>query len=316
MRKLVLIALIIMLLVPLSVFAGGGRDRAAPAQQRIGVALSPANNAWHIRMRAVIDEAVARYPEYHWTVRNATNLADQQAMLEVFRNERFDAMIVIPMDGRALSPIIEQIFFDGTHTIILNRAIVSQNYTAFITGDNFGGGANMARFVGQRLNGRGQIAYLRSMTGTPIDMDRYNGFTSTLAREFPDIRIIAQGDGEFNREAGLRAMTNILPGFPHIDAVVTHDDEAVMGAITAIQNAGRRDIQFITGFGGVRAAYEMFQRNDPFFVASSSYWPTMGFDAVEMAVRILRGIPFPKDTVISSHVVTAQNVAQFMNDAY
>ena len=316
MKKLLLCALVVLMLVPLSVFAGGGRDQARPGQYRVAVALSPANNAWHIRMREVIDEAIARHPDIHWNVQNATDLHNQQHMLEVFRAGRYDVLIVIPMDGVLLSPIIEAIYNDGTRTIVLNRAIVGQNFNAFITGDNFGGGVNAARLLGERLGGQGNIAVLRSMTGTPIDMDRYLGFSTTLAREFPNIRVIAQADGEFNREAGLRAMTSILPAHPHIDAVFAQDDETALGALVAIENAGRTDIRYITGFGGVRAAYDLLLANNPRYLASMSYFPTMGFDAVEMAVRMLRGVPYPRNTVIVSEVVTAQNVRQFLNDAY
>ena len=316
MKKLFLCVLIVMLFIPLNVFAGGGRDRAAEGQLRVAVALSPANNAFHIRMRQVIDDAVSRHPDIHWTVRNATDLNNQMEMLTLFRDERYDALIVIPMDGVVLSPIIEQIYNDGTHTIILNRGIVSPNYTAFITGDNFGGGVNAARLIGERIGGQGNVAVLRSGTGTPIDLDRNNGFVSTLTREFPNIRIVAEADGEFNREAGLRAMTNILPAFGRIDAVVTHDDEAVLGAITAIENARRTDIQFVTGMGGTRPAYERLRANDRLFAASMSYFPSQGYDGIEMVVRILRGIPSPKDTLISSVIVTSENVNQFWDDSY
>jgi ribose transport system substrate-binding protein len=267
-------------------------------------------------MRQVIDESIALPPDFSWTVRNAADDNDQINQLMVFRNEKFDAMIILPGNGTLLTPICEMIFDDGVKTIILDRNIESTKYTALVMGDNFGAGVNAARVIGERLGGRGDIAYLRSYAGIPIDMERYGGATQTLAREFPNIRILVEGDGEFNRDAGLRAMTNILPAFPHIDALLTHDDEAALGALTAIQAAGRRDIRFVTGMGGTKPAYERFMANDPVYIASMSYFPSQGADAVEMAVRILKGGTFPKDTVIRSMVVDASNVRNFLNDAY
>ena len=317
MKKFIVVALIILMCVPFSAFAGGGRDRGGDdGRLRVGVSLGPANNAWHAKLREVIDDAVSHHPDIEWTVRNAQSAADQLNMLTVFMNEDFDAILIMPTDGNLLAPISEQIFRNGTRTIILNRAIASQNYTAFVAGDNFGAGVNAARFTGQRLNGQGNIAYLRSHAGTPIDMERNAGFMSTLTREFPNIRILVEGDGEFNREAGLRAMTNILPAFPQIDAVITHDDEAALGAITAIEAANRTDIRFVTGMGGTRPAYERLRDNDRLFAASMSYFPAMGYDGIEMVVRVLRGIPFPKDTLLSSVIVSRDNVMQFWDDSY
>ena len=98
--------------------------------------------------------------------------------------------------------------------------------------------------------------------------------------------------------------------------IFAHDDEAALDALSAIQDEGRTDIRYIVGFGGNKPAYELLRANDPVFLASISYLPSMGFDAVEMAVRVLRGIPFSKDTIIASQVVGAWNVEDFWNDAY
>jgi ribose transport system substrate-binding protein len=313
MKKLLLCALIVIMCVG-TVFAGG--RQAADDRPRVAIALGSMGNAWHAQLRRVIDAAVAHHPDVNWTVRNAQDAQDQINMLNVFRNENFDAMIIMPMDGNLVVPIAEAIFFDGTPTVILNRRINSPNYTALVTGDNFGAGVNAAMLLGERLGGRGNMAVIRMFTGTPIDMDRYNGFSSTMAREFPGINVVTQADGLATREGGLTAMTNILPGFPQIDAVYSQDDESALGVLTAIQNAGRRDIRFLTGVGGTLATYEFFMANDPVYIASMSYFPSMGFDAVEMVVRILRGIPFPKDTIIASQVVGAWNVHDFLDDSY
>jgi ribose transport system substrate-binding protein len=316
MKKLLLCALLIMLMCVGTVFAGGGRDRGKDDRPRVAVSLGPTANAWHARLREVIDAAVAHHPDINWTINNAQNAQHQIEVLTVFRGEGYDAMLIMPTDGNLLAPIASAIYKDGTPTIILNRAIASQDFTAFVEGGNYGGGVNAARYLGQKLGGTGNIAVLRSNAGTPIDVDRYNGFSGTLAREFPNIRILVEGEGRFERAAGLEAMTNILPGYPRIDALYTQDDEAALGALVAIENAGRRDIRFITGFGGTKPTYEKFLANDPVYVASMSYFPDMGFDGIEMVVRVLRGIPVPKVTTIASDVVTAENVRDFMDRAY
>jgi ribose transport system substrate-binding protein len=317
MKKRILCAFILACLT-FSAFAGGGSQAgtSAGAKPRIAVSLPPANNAWQARMRQVIDESAARYPDYEWTVKNAVDDNDQLNQLGIFRNDKYDVMIILPGNGTLLTPICESIYNDGTKTIILDRGIESTKYTALVMGDNYGGGQNAARVLGQKLGGKGNIAVLRSYAGIPIDLERYNGFKDTLTKEFPDIKILVEGDGEFNREAGLRAMANILPGYPQIDAVYTQDDETALGALTAIQNERRTDIKYITGFGGTKNTYDKFVAKDPVYVASMSYFPSMGADGVEMAVRILKGGSFPKDTILRSIVVDSSNVNDFMNEAY
>ena len=316
MKKLMLCALVVLLCVTFSVFAGGRQDSGDAGKPRIAVSLPPANNAWQARMRQVIDQAVGMHADYTWVVRNAVDDNDQLNQLTTFLNDRYDAMIILPGESTLLTPICERIYDSGCKTIILDRAINSTKYTALVMGDNYGGGQNAARVLGQRLGGNGDVVVLRSYAGTEIDLQRYNGFKDTIAREFPNLRILVEGDGEFNREAGLRAMTNILPAYPRIDAVYAQDDETALGALAAITNSRRTDIRFITGFGGTRDTYQKFVDRDPVYIASMSYFPSQGADAVEMAVRILRGGSFPKDTVLRSQVVDSSNVQQFMGDSY
>jgi ribose transport system substrate-binding protein len=315
MKKLIC-ALAALACLSVGAFAAGGQDGSAAGKKRIAVSLPPANNAWQARMRQVIDQTAAKFPEYSWTVKNAVDDNDQYAQLEIFRNDKYDAIIILPGDGSLLTSICESIYDTGTKTIILDRGIESTKYTALVMGDNYGGGVNAARLLGQKLNGTGSVAVLRSYTGIPIDLQRYNGFKDTLTRDFPGVKIIVEGDGEFNREAGLKAMTNILPGYPKIDAVYAQDDETALGALTAIKNANRKDIKYITGFGGTKSTYDLFVAKDPVYIASMSYFPSMGADGVVMADRILKGLSFPKDTILSSVVVDAGNVQEFMPEAY
>jgi ribose transport system substrate-binding protein len=135
---------------------------------------------------------------------------------------------------------------------------------------------------------------------------------------FPGINILVVGDGQFNREAGFEAMSNILQAFPHIDGVYTQDDEAALGAIHAIELAGRTDVRVVTGFGGTQAAFEIYQMNDPEHImrATMSYFPTMGAEGIRYAVRILSGETVPSEYFQPSFVVTHENVDQFLEFAY
>jgi len=200
--------------------------------------------------------------------------------------------------------------------MVLDRPIESSKYTVLLAGDNYGAGVNGAKYLGARLGGKGQIAVLRSYVGIPIDLERYNGFMNTLKKEYPGIKVLVEGDGEFNQEAGLKAMSNILPAYPKIDAVFCQDDETAIGALTAIESAKRTDIQFVTGMGGAKNAYDRMTAKDPRYGASMSYFPSMGGDGVRLAKEILRGATFKKDNLSPSYIVTSENVAQYMKEAY
>jgi ribose transport system substrate-binding protein len=321
MRKTVLlIAAAMILLTGVMAFAGGGKEAPAmegPKKFRVAVSLPPANNAWQAKLLdSVLAETKKDTDKFEFTVKNAVDDADQLNMLQTFKGGDYDMIMILPGNGTLMTPICEDIYDSGIKTFIIDRAIEGDKYTVLLMGDNYQCGVNAADYFGKRLNGKGQIAVLRSYVGTPIDLQRYSGFMDTLKAKYPGIKILVEGDGEFNQEAGLKAMSNILPAYPKIDAVYCQDDEAAVGALTAIDNAKRTDIKFVTGYGGSKTAYKLLMEKNPRFGASMSYWPTMGGDAVVLAKKILMGEPFQKDNIQPTYVVTSENVAQYLDNAY
>jgi ribose transport system substrate-binding protein len=284
---------------------------------RIAVSLPPANNAWQAKMLdTVIAEIAKDKDKFDIIVKNAVDDADQLNMLQTFKEGRYDMICVLPGNGTLMTPICQDIYKAGIKIMIIDRPIEGDQYTVFYGGDNAQCGRNAAKYLGDRLKGKGQIAILRSYVGIPIDLQRYNGFMEILKKSYPGIKVLVEGDGEFNQEAGRKAVSNILPAYPKIDAIYTQDDEAAVGALTEIRSAKRTDIQFVTGMGGSKTAFALMSVRDPVYGASMSYLPSMGGRAVALAKQILLGAKFQKDIIEPTVVVTADNVAKYINDGY
>jgi ribose transport system substrate-binding protein len=308
--KKILIALIASLaLVP--------QAQAAGKKFRIAVSLPPANNAWQAKMLDSINEEVAKdTTNFEITVKNAVDDADQLNTMQTFKAGGYDLIAILPGNGTLMTPIVSDSFKSGTKIMVIDRPIEGDNFTVFYGGDNAQCGRNAAKYIGDRLKGKGQIAILRSYVGIPIDLQRYNGFMEVLKKDFPGIKVLVEGDGEFNQQAGLKAMSNILPAYPQIDAIFSQDDESAVGALTAIKNTNRKDVQFITGMGGSKSAFARMAAKDPLYGASMSYLPTMGGHAVALAKKILQGEKFQKNNIEPTIVVTSANVSKYMADAY
>jgi len=284
---------------------------------KIAVSLPPANNAWQAKMLdSMLAEAAKDTTNFDITIKNAVDDADQLNMLQTFKDGGYDMICVLPGNGTLQTPIVNEIYNSGTKIMVIDRPIANDQYTVFYGGDNAQCGRNAAKYIGDRLKGKGQIAILRSYVGSPIDLQRYSGFMEVLKKSYPGIKVLVEGDGEFNQEAGRKAVSNILPAYPKIDAIYTQDDEAAVGALTEIRSAKRTDIKFVTGMGGSKTAFALMSVRDPVYGASMSYLPTMGGRALAMAKAMLQGETFPKDNIEPTVVVTADNVAKYVNDGY
>ena len=318
MKRILFVLLAVAIIVPLALTGCAAKKGTAGNKFRIAVSLPPANNAWQAKMLESIEAVVAEDTEhFEITVKNAVDDADQQNQMQTFKEGKYDMICILPGNGTLMTQIVSETVKAGTKVMVIDRPIEGEDYTVFYGGDNKQCGKNAAKYIGDRLGGKGQIAVLRSYVGIPIDLDRYNGFMEVLKADYPGIKVLVEGDGEFNQEAGRKAMANILPAYPKIDAVYTQDDEAAVGALTEIRNAKRTDIQFVTGMGGSNSAFALMAKKDPQYGASMSYLPTMGGRAVQLAKKILQGEKITEKYIVEpTIVVTADNVAEYLDQGY
>ncbi len=293
-----------------------------PAEQpaemkKVAISLPPADNAWQAALLASVQEAIAGDTEIEWTVKNAVDNADQQNMLATFKDGGYDVIACLPGDGTLLTTIMEEIYDAGIPTVIIDRNIASDKYTSFVAEDNYSCGVMAADYIGKFFEGQEDIKLvnLRSYTGIPIDLDRYNGFADTI-KNYTNIEIIGEGDGEFNSTAGFNAMSDLLAAHDKIDVVYTHDDESTTGAMTAIEQQGRTDIKLITGMGGTVTALNEIKADNTIHKATASYFPRIGAAAVEIIREFLATGNIEKDNVADSTLITKENVDQFMDWAY
>ena len=250
-------------------------------------------------------------------VKNAVDDADQQNQMQTFKEGKYDMICILPGNGTLMTQICSEIFKAGTKVMIIDRPIEGEDYTVFYGGDNAQCGRNAAKYIGDRLGGKGQIAILRSYVGIPIDLQRYNGFMEVLKADYPGIKVLVEADGEFNQEAGRKAMSNILPAYPKIDAVYTQDDEAAVGALTEIKSAKRTDIQFVTGMGGSKSAFKAHEREGSpvrrLDVVPAHHGRPRGRSWRRRSCRARRS---EKDIVEPTIVVTQDNVAEYLDQGY
>ncbi|MCK9906769.1 substrate-binding domain-containing protein, partial [Frankia sp. Cpl3] len=76
----------------------------------------------------------------------------------------------------------------------------------------------------------------------------------------PDIKIVAQQAADFERGKALSVMENILQANPEIDAVYAANDEMALGALAAIEAAGRLDKITLIGCDAVDPALDAIRQ--------------------------------------------------------
>jgi ribose transport system substrate-binding protein len=329
-------------LVSLGVVACGGGDETttvtAPTAGASGTnndsgqtvhivaSVPPTDHGW---LGAISKDAQAQadqYDDVDFELLEAADSDSQAQQIEQVISDKPDALVVLPQDGEALTPVAQKAEAAGIPVVNVDRLFTEPDAaTATILGDNYQIGVLAADYISEELNCEGNVVEIQGLAGISVTEDRTQGFEDELKKKCPDggIEIVASQPGDFNPDTGLKVMENILQSEDDIDAVYTHDDDMAQGVVQAIRNAGREDEMFLTGVGGSQDAMDQIKEGG-LYRATFLYNPNMAASAVTMARLIALGEGFPelvppevpRQIVVPAAVVTHDNVDQYEQYAF
>jgi ribose transport system substrate-binding protein len=216
---------------------------AAGETIRVGYAGPTLNNAFFVGLQQGVRQG-AEAQGFELVETNANGDAQQQFNDAVnLLSQDIDALILTPIDSQAIAPAVIQANEAGIPVFTLDRGSEGGDITSFVASDNIAAGTTAAEWIADLLTERygeprGNVVNLVGLIGTTAAADRDEGFKTALA-EYPDITIVAEQEGAFDQERSLNAMTNILQVEAQIDAVFGANDDNTIGAVRAIEGAGR-----------------------------------------------------------------------------
>ncbi|MEU4154150.1 substrate-binding domain-containing protein [Streptomyces sp. NPDC026659] len=288
----------------------------------IGFAGPQADHGW---LNAINDNAKSRAGKYSDVTLEITegsnDTAAQIGQIETLINKKVDVLVVLPADGKALTQVGLKAMRAGIPVVNLDRVFNSpQAYRCWIGGDNYGMGLNAGHYIGEKLKGKtnARVVELAGLDNLELTQQRTKGFDDAL-KNYPNIKKVARQAAEFTVESGQAKMAQLLQAQPKFDALWNHDDDQGVGALRAIEQAGRDDFLMVGGAGAL-AAFQAIKRGDSVLKATVLYPPTMAASAIDLARALgqnkgiggLAEFEIPASLTLYSAVVDKDNVDQYM----
>ena len=234
----------------------------------------------------------------------------QGQQIDSLVNDGIDLMIVAPNQVQTISPAIDRAYEKGIPVIVFERKTSSRKYTAFIGADNYEMGRMMGEYIASRLHGQGTVLEIKGLEGSSSAIERHNGFMNAL-KDTPGIKIVGSLQGDWTEESAVEAMKQWLADNPdnRVDCVFGHNDRMAMGARTAIAKSSLATIHVplfcgIDGLPGENGGIQLVRDS---LLDASYIYPTHGDQIIELAVSILEGKPYKKETMLMSALVTSDN---------
>lgn len=294
----------LVLVIGLMVLVGGSFPVRAGGSV-IGFSVSTLANPFFVIMKEA-GEAEAEALGVEMITLDAQDSMEKQIKdIEDIIVRKVDVLIINPCDSDAIVPSVLEANRAGIPVVTVTRPSKGGEVVQHLDVDNIFGGKLIGTALVAELDGVGKVVILEGIPGAPSARDRQAGFLA-ITDQFP-IEVLASITAYYSREKGATAMEDLLQAHPEIDAIYAHNDEMALGAIRAIEAAGRTGIK-VFGFDAIPDAIDAVKEGK--MVATIKQQPDLQMRlAVQTAADIIEGRPVEEKLVfIPVVLVTAERV--------
>ncbi len=287
----------------------GGGDGDKP---KIGILAPAVTHGWVAAVAYHAENHIKSYSdEVDYKIYTSNNAEEMTSQLDDLLTWGVDAIVAFPQWEGMETPI-QRAINEGV-TVVNFDIEIAVDGVYRVSGDNYDMGVQGAKYIVDKIGTEGTVVILEVPSSGSVSELRKAGFLDTVAEIAPDLELLTYAT-KFTREDGLKDMADILTSVDHIDAVYSMDDETSIGALQAIREAGRTDIKVITGGGGMQEYFKMMPENEDIWLQSALYSPAMVKDAIDVAVKLLKGEEVEKEIIIPTKVVDRENYTEFLDE--
>jgi inositol transport system substrate-binding protein len=318
-KKINLVVVSIMILTLLAACGAPAAQPTEPASSgsgggekiRIGVSML-FDDLWLTTLRDAMTKYAASQPGVELImVDSKEDVATQLGQVENFVAQKVDAIVLIPANTDAADPMTKAAQDAGIPLVYVNRIPANlPEGVVYVGSDSIQAGIMQAEWLAEKLGGKGNVVIMNGNLAQEAAQKRTEGEKQVFAK-FPDIKIIREDTGNWHRDEGLALMENWLASGDQIDAVASNNDEMAIGAIQAIEAAGKLGQILV---GGVDASPDALQEMDKGRLNVTVFQNAagQGEGGIKAAIAVARGEKIDQITWVPFELVTPENYKDYM----
>lgn len=282
----------------------------------VGFTVIDMENPYYITLENAVRETLEEEGSQMITKDPGTDAAVQAEQIDEMIEQGIDAIILSPVDWEEITPSLEKLKEADVKIINVDTQVKEMEYVdAYIGSDNHNAGYICGEDLIQKCPDGGKIAILECPTQNSIN-DRITGFEEAIAKAENGFEVVARADtgGEFER--ALEAAQSILKEHPDICAIMCGNDQLAVGAKTAVNVAGLKDV-IIYGVDGSPDIKKELKKTDNQIAGTAAQSPiNMGKEAALTTLKVLNGEEYEKEVYEEVFMINKDNVDMYGTDGW
>ena len=288
---------------------------ALAEKAKIGISIPAATHGWtgglNYHTKRTVDALRKAYPDLEFVITTADSATKQVNDIEdLVAVQKINALVVLPFESDPLTEPVKEAKKQGVFVTTVDRGLSEEGIEdLYVGGNNPEYGRIAAEYFKTKLKGKGKVVVMRGIP-TAIDNIRIDAFKKAL--DGTGVQVLDMQYANWNPDKGFEVMQDYLQRFPQIDGVWAGDDDAALGAIEAINQAGRDKGMIVLGGSGMNKVIKRIMDGDKLIDADIFYPPTLIIPAIgATAMKFATGAPVSGRWVLGSPLITKENAEQY-----
>jgi ribose transport system substrate-binding protein len=304
-------------LIALAVLNGGcnksantGDNKSAPAKPKVALVMkSLANEFFSTMVEGAKQHQAANAAIYDLVVngiKNETDLAEQVNLVEQMIAQQVNAIVIAPADSKALVTVLKHAKEAGILVVNIDKldADVLQQAdlkVPFVGPDNRAGARKVGEELAKQLQAGDKVAIIEGIPTAFNGQQRRLGFEDAM--KAAGVNIVSFQSGRWEMETANNVAAAMLNEHADLKALLCANDNMALGAVSAIQAAGKTGKVLVVGFDNISALRPLLDKGQVVATADQ-HGDRLAVFGIEAALKILKGEAPPADQTTAVDLVT------------
>lgn len=224
--------------------------------------------------------------------RSQTEIQEQIQLIVDLVEMQVDAMVVIPIDSKALVAPIVKAVRAGIEVvnidIMLDEEMLAENNIelAFVGPDNEAAAKMVGDILGKELGAGGRVVIIEGIPAAMNAQQRKRGFLRTI--EEYKLELLATAIGNWETGQAAEAFTALLEQLPQIEGVMCANDAMALGVNSVLEKTGKQGKVKVVGFDNDASAGPLISQGK-MLATVDCYGSRMAAKGIDYAMRALSG---------------------------
>jgi len=242
-------------------------------------------------------------------MKNETDVAEQIRNVELTIAQGADAIVIAPADSKALVPICKKAMDAGIIVVNIDNKFDDEVLRdkgvkiPFVGPDNRKGARLAAVYLSTRLNSGDKVAIIEGAPNAYNGIQRKMGFDDAMNGS--GMNVVSSQTGYWETDKALPVAAGLINEHPDLKAILCANDSMALGAVTAVQEAGKAGKILVIGFDNIAATRQLLKAGK-ILCTVDQHADQLARYGIEYALEMLKTSAQPADKETPVDLVTPE----------